>query len=223
MRQPVTVLLSSLTAATLLAACSSSTSGTGTAVSSAGSTTATTTPASSAASSTAPSISTAPSSSAATSTSAAPAGSAAAPLSIGKPFTNKPLGESGEVLAWVPSVPVPSELVSKYAILQDAKVVAVQVRITASSKYYDSAGPDSFALLQDDGTENASTSIFDDTAIGTQYAPLKDAETGKTSTGWVFFTPPKDTAKPVLEYKGVAAQGSDGSDIPALTVKIPLT
>jgi len=123
----------------------------------------------------------------------------------------------------VADVPVPSDLVAKYVILEDAKVVAVKVTISASKKYYDVAGSGSFRLLQDDGTPNVATSIFNDTAIGKQYAPLQDARTGATSTGWIFFTPPKDTVKPVLIYKGLAAQGSDGTSVPEKIVEIPLT
>jgi len=205
-------------AALVLAACGSSSPGTGHVGSStpagAGSTAAMSTPAASSSSMT---------SSAPVSSSAAASG-AATPIAVNKSFDDLVMGDKATVLKYIRGFAPSAAATQKYSALADEEVVLVDVKVTASAKYYDVFGADSFYLT---GTKNsidqASTTILDGEIKAAGYAPLPDAHTGKTTTGWVVLTPQKgDVTKLVLRYKRLAASTSDGKNITAKNFDIPL-
>ncbi|WP_328465318.1 hypothetical protein [Streptomyces sp. NBC_00448] len=142
---------------------------------------------------------------------------------MNKSFTDDVMGEKATVLKYVSGYQPSAASKSKYSALADEKVVLVNVKVTASSKYYDTFGADSFYLTgMSNGIDQASTTILDDEIKAAGYPPLPDAETGKTTTGWVVFTPTKDTTKLVLRYKRLAAKASNGTSITAKNFDIPL-
>lgn len=55
------------------------------------------------------------------------------------------------------------------------------------------------------------------------YPSLPDAHTGKTTTGWVVFTPQKGLTKLVSRYKRLPATTSGGKTIAAKNFDIPLS
>lgn len=165
----------------------------------------------------------APTTSASATTDGGDGGSSASPVTVNKSFTDDVMGEKATVLKYVSGYQPSAASKSKYSALADEKVVLVNVKVTASSKYYDTFGADSFYLTgMSNGIDQASTTILDDEIKAAGYPPLPDAETGKTTTGWVVFTPTKDTTKLVLRYKRLAAKASNGTNITAKNFDIPL-
>ncbi|MFJ2959418.1 hypothetical protein [Streptomyces sp. NPDC087270] len=165
----------------------------------------------------------APTTSASATTDGGDGGSSASPVTVNKSFTDDVMGEKATVLKYVSGYQPSAASRSKYSALADEKVVLVNVKVTASSKYYDTFGADSFYLTgMSNGIDQASTTILDDEIKAAGYPPLPDAETGKTTTGWVVFTPTKDTTKLVLRYKRLAAKASNGTNITAKNFDIPL-
>ncbi|WP_158713162.1 hypothetical protein [Streptomyces sp. NRRL S-1813] len=153
----------------------------------------------------------------------ADSGSSGSPVTVNKSFTDDVMGEKATVLKYVSGYQPSAASKSKYSALADEEVVLVQVKVTASSKYYDSFGAGSFYLTgMPNGIDQASTTILDDEIKAAGYPPLPDAETGKTTTGWVVFNPGKDTKKLVLRYKRLAAKTSNGTSISAKNFDIPL-
>jgi hypothetical protein len=160
-------------------------------------------------------------------TSSAPAdggsGAKGTPVPVGKSFTDDVMGEKATVIAYVTGFQPSAAAKAKFSALEDEQVVLVNVKATASSKYYDSFGADSFYLTGlSNGIDQASTTILDDDVKAAGYPPLEDAESGKTTTGWVVFTPKKDLTHLVLRYKRLAASASDGTKITAKNFDIPL-
>jgi hypothetical protein len=160
-------------------------------------------------------------------TSAAATTSAAAapgkPISVGKSFSDPVMGDKGTVLTYLRNFPVSAAAKAKYSALEDEEVVLVQVKVTASSKYYDTLGAGSFYLVGTDGIDDASTTILDDEVKKAGYPTVPDAETGKTTTGWVVFTPDKGAAHLTLRYKRLAAKPlGGGKEIPAKNFDIAL-
>ncbi|KUM97201.1 hypothetical protein AQI95_42065 [Streptomyces yokosukanensis] len=142
---------------------------------------------------------------------------------MNKSFTDDVMGEKATVLKYVSGYQPSAASKTKYSALADEQVVLVEVKVTASSKYYDSFGANSFYLTgMPNGIDQASTTILDDEVKAAGYPPLPDAETGKTTTGWVVFTPGKGTKKLVLRYKRLAAKTSSGTSISAKNFDIPL-
>lgn len=160
---------------------------------------------------------------ASTSSSGGDSGSSGSLMSVNKSFTDTVLGEKATVLKYVSGYQPSAASKSAYSALADEEVVLVDVKVTASSKYYDTFGADSFYLTGlSNGIDQASTTILDDEVKAAGYPPLPDADTGRTTTGWVVFTPDKGTKKLVLRYKRLAASASDGSSISAKNFDIPL-
>lgn len=144
-------------------------------------------------------------------------------VKVGKSFTDDVMGDKGTVIGYIAGYKPSAAMMAKYSVLQDETVVLVNVKVTASSKYYDVFGADSFSLTQQsNGIDQASTTILDDDIKAAGYPPLEDAETGKTTTGWVVFTPKKTETSLVLRYKRLAAKTSDGKKITAKNFDIPL-
>ncbi|KIF69566.1 hypothetical protein HY68_14840 [Streptomyces sp. AcH 505] len=142
---------------------------------------------------------------------------------MNKSFTDDVMGEKATVIKYVSGYQPSAAAKSKYSALADEQVVLVNVKVTASAKYYDSFGADSFYLTDTpNGIDQASTSILEDELKKAGYPPLDDAETGKTTTGWVAFTPGTELDHFVLRYKRLAATTSDGKDIPAKNFDTPL-
>ncbi|MGD3110638.1 hypothetical protein [Streptomyces sp. YGL11-2] len=161
--------------------------------------------------------------SASASSAGANSGSSGSPVTVNKSFTDDVMGEKATVLKYVNGYQPSAASKSKYAALANEEVVLVEVKVTASSKYYDTFGANSFHLTgMPNGIDQASTTILDDDIKAAGYPPLPDAETGKTTTGWVVFTPGKDTKKLVLRYKRLAAKTSAGASIPAKNFDMPL-
>lgn len=150
-------------------------------------------------------------------------GSSGKPVSVNKSFTDDVMGDKATILKYVTGYQPSASAKAKYSALADEEVVLVEVKVTASSKYYDNFGADSFYLTgMPNGIDQASTTILDDETKAAGYPPLPDAETGKTTTGWVVFTPGKDTKKLVLRYKRLAAKASNGTTITAKNFDTPL-
>ncbi|OIK26914.1 hypothetical protein [Streptomyces malaysiense] len=142
---------------------------------------------------------------------------------VNKTIDDEVMGEKATVVKYVEDFQPSAAAKAKFPALADEKVVLVDVAVTASSKYYDSFGASSFYLTgMPNGIDQASTTILDDEIKAAGYPPLEDAETGKTSTGWVVFTPTKDADKLVLRYKRLAAKASDGTEITAKNFDVPL-
>ncbi|MEW2625675.1 hypothetical protein [Streptomyces sp. NPDC048106] len=142
---------------------------------------------------------------------------------VNKTINDDVMGEKATIVKYVKDFQPSAAAKAKFSALADENVVLVDVTVTASSKYYDSFGATSFYLTgMPNGIDQASTTILDDEIKAAGYPPLKDAETGKTSTGWIVFTPTKDADKLVLRYKRLAAKGSDGTDIAAKNFDVPL-
>lgn len=146
-----------------------------------------------------------------------------APIKVDKTVVDPVMGNKFTVLEVIPNYPVPAATKAKYSALEDEDVVLVHLTVTASSKYYDSFGADSFSLVGDHGIDDAATTILDDDIKAAHYPPLPDAETGKTTTGWAVFTPKKGRAHLTLRYKRLAAGTSDGKTIPAKNFDVKLT
>jgi hypothetical protein len=173
-------------------------------------------------SSAAPTTTAAPTTSA-TATTDSSGGSSATAVTVNKSFTDDVMGEKATVLKYISGYQPSAAAKSKFSALADEEVVLVDVKVTASSTYYDTFGADSFYLTgMSNGIDQASTTILDDEIKAAGYPPLPDAETGKTTTGWVVFTPAKDTTKLVLRYKRLAATTSNGKSIAAKNFDIPL-
>ncbi|NUS12996.1 MAG: DUF4352 domain-containing protein [Streptomyces sp.] len=144
-------------------------------------------------------------------------------VSVNKSFTDDVMGDKGTVIKYVTGFQPSAASKSKFSALADEQVVLVNVTVTASSKYYDNLGATSFSLTgQSNGIDQASTTILDDDIKAAGYPPLEDAETGKTTTGWIVFTPKKDEKTLILRYKRLAANASDGTKITAKNFDIPL-
>lgn len=168
----------------------------------------------------------APTDSAAPTGSATSAGDAAGqskPVPVNKSFTDDVMGDKATIISYVSGFQPSAAAKSKFSALEDENVVLVNVKVTASSKFYDTFGAGSFYLTaQSNGIDQASTTILDDDIKAAGYAPLEDAETGKTTTGWVVFTPKKAETSLVLRYKRLAAKASDGTKITAKNFDTPL-
>jgi len=150
-------------------------------------------------------------------------GSSGNPVAVNKSFTDDVKGNKATVLKYVSGYQPSAASKSKYSALANEEVVLVELKVTASSKYYDTFGANSFSLTGlPNGIDQASTTILDDEVKTAGYPPLPDAQTGKTTTGWVVFTPDKGTKKLVLRYKRLAAKTSDGTSISAKNFDIPL-
>ncbi|MFF3490330.1 hypothetical protein ACFYWS_03180 [Streptomyces sp. NPDC002795] len=148
---------------------------------------------------------------------------AGTPQAVNKSFEDDVMGHKATVLKYVPDYEPSAAAKSKFSALENQKVVLVNVKVTASAKYYTSFGATSFRLTgMSNGIDQASTTILDDEVKAAGYEPLEDAKTGKSSTGWIVFTPAKDTQKLVLRYKRLAAKTSDGKAITAKTFDTPL-
>lgn len=141
---------------------------------------------------------------------------------VDKSFTDPVMGDKATIVKMIRNYPVPAAVKAKYSALEDEEVVLVDVKVTASPKYYDTFGADSFYLVGTDGIDDASTTILDDTIAKEGHPPLPDAETGKTTTGWVVFTPDTGRKHLTLRYKRLAATTSDGKTITAKNFDIPL-
>lgn len=145
------------------------------------------------------------------------------PVTVNKSFTDDVMGDKATILKYVAGYQPSAAAKSKFSALADEEVVLVEVKVTASSKYYDSFGANSFYLTgMPNGIDAASTTILDDETKAAGYPPLPDAETGKTTSGWIVFAPDKGTKKLVLRYKRLAAKASDGTSISAKNYDIPL-
>ncbi|WP_031516286.1 hypothetical protein [Streptomyces sp. NRRL F-5123] len=145
------------------------------------------------------------------------------PVPVNKSFADDVMGEKATVISYISGFQPSAASKSKFSALEDEYVVLVNVKVTASSKYYDTFGAGSFYLTnQSNGIDQASTTILDDDIKAAGYTPLEDAETGKSTTGWVVFTPKKDETALVLRYKRLAANASDGTKITAKNFDIPL-
>jgi hypothetical protein len=144
----------------------------------------------------------------------APAG-ADAPIAVNKTITDPLLGDKVVVLKLVRNFPVPAT----YPAIKDDEIVLVDVTITAGTKYYTSLASGSFRLIPDDTNATGNpTSIAGPEMKTKGYPPLPDAgaSTGKTATGWVAFTLARKGSKSLtLRFERLAAQGSDGTRIPA--------
>lgn len=150
-------------------------------------------------------------------------GSQGSPVKVGKSFTDDQMGEKATVISYIEGFQPSAASKAKFSALEDETVVLVQVKVTASSKYYDSFGATSFRLTgMSNGIDQASTTILDDDIKAAGYEPLEDAHTGKSSTGWIVFTPDNDEKARVLRYKRLAANASDGTKITAKNFDIPL-
>jgi hypothetical protein len=150
-------------------------------------------------------------------------GSQGSPVQVGKSFTDDQMGEQAPVISYIEGFQPSAASKAKFSALEDETVVLVQVKVTASSKYYDSFGATSFRLTgMSNGIDQASTTILDDDIKAAGYEPLEDAHTGKSSTGWIVFTPDNDEKARVLRYKRLAANASDGTKITAKNFDIPL-
>jgi hypothetical protein len=144
-------------------------------------------------------------------------------VSVNKSFTDDVMGDKATILKYVSGYQPSAASKGKFSALADEDVILVEVKVTASSKYYDSFGAGSFYLTgMSNGIDQASTTILDDEVKAAGYLPLPDASTGKTTTGWVVFTPSKGTTKLVLRYKRLAAKTSDGTSITAKNFDLPL-
>ncbi|MFI0721421.1 hypothetical protein [Streptomyces sp. NPDC021224] len=145
------------------------------------------------------------------------------PVTVGKSFTDDVMGDKGTVISYISGFQPSAASKGNFSALEDEYVVLVNVKVTASSKYYDTLGADSFYLTnQTNGIDQASTTILDDDIKAAGYTPLEDAETGKTTTGWIVFTPKKTETALVLRYKRLAANASDGTKITAKNFDIPM-
>ncbi|MFI0940533.1 hypothetical protein [Streptomyces sp. NPDC021020] len=145
------------------------------------------------------------------------------PVTVNKSFTDDVMGEKATVISYISGFQPSAASKGKFSALEDENVVLVNVKVTASSKYYDSFGATSFYLTnQSNGIDQASTTILDDDIKAAGYTPLEDASTGKTTTGWVVFTPKKTETSLVLRYKRLAANASDGTKITAKNFDIPM-
>jgi len=150
-------------------------------------------------------------------------GSQGSPVKVGKSFTDDQMGEKATVISYIEGFQPSAASKAKFSALEDETVVLVQVKVTASSKYYDSFGATSFRLTgMSNGIDQASTTILDDDIKAAGYEPLEDAHTGKSSTGWIVFTPDNDETARILRYKRLAANVSDGTKITAKNFDIPL-
>lgn len=163
-------------------------------------------------------------STAAASSSAPAAGSGSAAVAVNKTINDTVMGETARIIKYIKGFQPSAAAKAKYSALADEQVVLVDMKVTASSKYYDSLGADAFYLTgTPDGIDVGSTTILDADIKAAGYPPLQDADTGKTTTGWVVFTPSKqDAGKLVLRYKRLAAGTSDGKTIPAKNFDVPL-
>ncbi|MFI5663637.1 hypothetical protein [Streptomyces sp. NPDC051684] len=151
------------------------------------------------------------------------AAAAGKPTAVNKSINDDVMKQKATVLKYVDGFQPSAAAKAKFSALEDEKVVLVQVKVTASSKYYTSFGPTSFRLTKTaNGIDQASTTILDDEVAAAGYPALEDAKTGKSSTGWIVFTPSKDLDKLVLRYKRLAAKGSDGATIEAKNFDVPL-
>lgn len=150
-------------------------------------------------------------------------GSAGKKVAVNKSFEDTLMGDKGTVVEYVSGYQPSAASKSKFSALEDEDVVLVHVKVTAGSKYYTTLGATSFRLTgTENGIDQASTTILDDEIKAAGYPPLEDAETGKSSDGWLVFTPDKGLEKLVLRYKRLAATTSDGQSIPAKNFDIPL-
>jgi len=150
-------------------------------------------------------------------------GSSSSPVAVNKSFTDDVMGDKATVLKYVSGYQPSAAAKSKYSVLANEDVILVEMKVTASSKYYDTLGAGSFYLTgMSNGIDLASTTILDDDIKAAGYPPLPDARTGKTTTGWVAFTPDKGTKKLTLRYKRLAAKTSSGTSIAAKNFDIPL-
>jgi hypothetical protein len=210
-------------AATLLAACSSS--GGGSTSSELTNPSTPTSPPTSPSLSASTSESTSPNSDATTDQNSSAGTGDAAPVTVNKTIDDTVLGNKATIIKYISGYQPSAGAKQRYATLADAQVVLVDVKVTASSKYYDTVGAGSFYLTgTPDGIDQASTTILDDDLKTAGYPPLQDAETGKTTTGWIVFTPHKeDAGKLVLRFKRIAAKTSEGQNIPAKNFDIPLS
>lgn len=158
-------------------------------------------------------------------TSEAPTSAAAGagtPVRVNKSFSDTLMGDKATVLSYLLYTPSAAS-VAKFSALEDEQVVLVDVRVTATDKYYTSFGADSFYLTgMSNGIDSSETTILDDEVTKAGYPVLEDAEQGETKTGWVVFTPKKDEKKLILRYKRLAATTSDGKSIPEKNFDIPL-
>lgn len=145
------------------------------------------------------------------------------PVTVNKSFTDDVMGEKATVISYISGFQPSAASKGKFSALEDENVVLVNVKVTASAKYYDSFGATSFYLTnQSNGIDQASTTILDDDIKAAGYTPLEDAKTGKSTTGWIVFTPKKDETALVLRYKRLAANASDGTKITAKNFDIPM-
>jgi len=132
------------------------------------------------------------------------------------------MGDKGTVLKVIRNYQPSAKSKAKYSALADEEVVLVEVKVTSSSKYYDSVGATSFFIKGAPGTNDASTTILDSEIKSKGYKPLPDAEEGKSTSGWIVFTPDKGGKHLKLDFKRLAAQTSDGKKIPKKDFMIPL-
>lgn len=184
----------------------------------------------------------APSSAAATEMSSAAAGSASAggstgapgsaggAVQVGKTISDPVFGNDFLVEKVVPSASLPADFVSKWAGLQgdDNQFLLVKVKATAGTKYYGTAGAgdlfikntqDSFNFAESDDLTGLS-----DVLASEGYSPmLKDAETGKSSEGWIFYNLNHKESKLTLVLHRNAYGTSDGKNIPEKDFELPLT
>lgn len=161
-------------------------------------------------------------SSAPSSAQASASAKAAKPVKVDKSFNDTVMGDKGTVLEVIRNYQPSAASLSKYSSLADEEVVLVEVKVTSSSKYYDSVGATSFYIEGAPGTNDASTTILDSEIKAKGYKPLPDAEEGKSTSGWIVFTPDKGGKHLKLDFKRLAAKTSDGKSIPAKDFMIPL-
>lgn len=159
----------------------------------------------------------------ATSTPSSDATAAAQTIKVGKSVTDDVMGDTFTVIDYIRGYQPSAAARAKFSALDDEQVVLVHVKVKASTKYYDSFGADSFYLTNTGNDfDQASTTILDDEIKAAGYPPLEDAKTGKSSEGWVVFTPDKKLSTYVLRYKRLAAGTSTGKTITAKNFDVPL-
>jgi len=132
------------------------------------------------------------------------------------------MGDKGTVLKVLRNYQPSAASKAQYSALAGEEVVLVEVKVTSSSKYYDSVGATSFYIEGAPGTNDAATTILDSEIQAKGYKPLPDADQGKSTTGWIVFTPDKGGKHLKLDFKRLAAQTSNGKTIPAKDFMIPL-
>lgn len=149
---------------------------------------------------------------------------AAGPIPVNKSINDPVMGTKGTILAYVPSFSVSPQTAKKNAFALDGKhVLLLELKVSVGTKYYTSLGSYDFYVLDGSGFSMGSVNGLvgkDMRAAG--YQPLKDAFTGKTSTGWVAYFVEDHPKSLAVQYRRLAAKTSDGKRIPAKNINVKL-